>query len=230
MVSLDPELQYRALKIFIEEIFRFYGADPAGGHQAGAISFTQRYGAALNLHVHFHVVAIDGLYVRPPDTDLSFIPARTPSPNDVREVAYRVHDRFIGHLIRIGRIDGDHPIFDDPSTWPVVDRSGQSGWLHGDEAVPDRRGNDRRVRAENRPTFPPSGLHAHILYRSSEATVARFRDMTVEPGIRTELHAIARADIELVREHEAFAKVLVNEYVRNRDETRPWSMRATLRS
>ena len=136
MVSLDRELLNRALKIFIEEIFRFYGTDPPGGYQAGAISFTQRFGASMNLHVHFHVVAIDGLYVRPSDDNLGFIPALTPRPVDVRDVAYRVHDRFIGHLMRIGRIDGDHPIFDDPPTWPVVDRSGQSGWLHGDEAVP----------------------------------------------------------------------------------------------
>ena len=172
MVSLDRELQNKALQIFIEEVFRFYGADPPAGYQAGAISFTQRFGASLNLHVHFHVVAIDGLYVRPPfETELSFVPARTPSTHDVRDVAYRVHDRFIAHLVRTGRIAGDHPVFDDPPTWPIVDGSGQSGWLLGDEVVPG-------VRAELRPGAGQEvrgfSVHAGVLI-PEYAEVARER-------------------------------------------------------
>ena len=65
-----------------------------------------------------------------------------------------------------------------------------------------------------------AALFGAVLALGSEATVARFRGMAVAPGVRAELEALAAADIALVREHEAFAKVLIQEYVHNRDETR----------
>ena len=65
-----------------------------------------------------------------------------------------------------------------------------------------------------------AALFGAVLELGSEATVALYRQMRVEAGIRAELEAIARADSTLVQRHEAFAKVLVNEYVLNRDETR----------
>ncbi len=65
-----------------------------------------------------------------------------------------------------------------------------------------------------------AALFGAVLELGSEATVARFRGMAVSPGVRAELEALAAADISLVREHEAFAKVLIQEYVHNRDETR----------
>ncbi|MEL6188193.1 MAG: transposase, partial [Myxococcota bacterium] len=110
MVSLDRELQNKVLKIFVEEVFRHYGADPPSGLQAGAISFTQRFGGALNLHVHFHVLALDGLYVREEGDALQFEPALEPSSHDVRDVAHRVHDRFMAYLLRAGRIASDHVV------------------------------------------------------------------------------------------------------------------------
>ena len=65
-----------------------------------------------------------------------------------------------------------------------------------------------------------AALFGAVLELGSEATVTLFRGMSVEPGIRSELRALAEADIALVQQHEAFAKVLVQEYVLNRDETR----------
>ncbi|MEO1336508.1 MAG: helix-turn-helix domain-containing protein [Myxococcota bacterium] len=65
-----------------------------------------------------------------------------------------------------------------------------------------------------------AALFEAVLALGSESTVALFRRMDVAPGIRAELHALACADIKLVQKHEAFAKVLVSEYIRNREETR----------
>lgn len=65
-----------------------------------------------------------------------------------------------------------------------------------------------------------AALFGAVLALGSEETVARFRSRAVEAEIRSELCALAVADVELVREHEAFAQVMVREYVLNRNETR----------
>ncbi len=35
--------------------------------QAGAVTLIQRFGSALNLNVHFHMLFLDGVYVERPD-------------------------------------------------------------------------------------------------------------------------------------------------------------------
>ena len=33
------------------------------GAQTGAVTFVHRFGSSLNLHTHFHVMVLDGVYV-----------------------------------------------------------------------------------------------------------------------------------------------------------------------
>ena len=40
--------------------------------QAGAVTLIQRFGSALNLNVHFHMLFLDGVYVERPDGSLRF--------------------------------------------------------------------------------------------------------------------------------------------------------------
>jgi hypothetical protein len=40
--------------------------------QTGAVTLIQRFGSALNLNVHFHMLFLDGVYVEQPDGSLSF--------------------------------------------------------------------------------------------------------------------------------------------------------------
>lgn len=63
-------------------------------------------------------------------------------------------------------------------------------------------------------------LFGTVLELGSEATVARYREVDKKAELRAELEALARADIELVQRHEAFARVLMQEYVWDRAETR----------
>lgn len=65
-----------------------------------------------------------------------------------------------------------------------------------------------------------AALFCAVLEQGSEATIALYRGMDIEADLRSHLTALAQADVTLVREHEAFAKVLVQEYVLGRDETR----------
>lgn len=58
--------------------------------RAGAVTFVQRFGGSLNLHVHFHVLFLEGLFTRAGDSVVSFQPALTPMRDDLLEVLRRV--------------------------------------------------------------------------------------------------------------------------------------------
>lgn len=66
-----------------------------------------------------------------------------------------------------------------------------------------------------------AALFCAVLELGSEATLALFRRMDLPHEIRAQLRGLAHADVTLVRQHEAFAKVLLQEYVLGREETRP---------
>ena len=63
---------------------------------------TQLCGGSLNLHPHFHVLALDGVYSSPDGTQLVFTPTRAPSATEVGQVAERVHARVLRWLKRRG--------------------------------------------------------------------------------------------------------------------------------
>jgi hypothetical protein len=55
-------------RLFVEAVFGRYHAQARGGGlgslRCGAVTFVQRFGSSLNLHVHFHVVVLDGVFTR----------------------------------------------------------------------------------------------------------------------------------------------------------------------
>ncbi len=58
------------------------------------VTSVQRFGGAVNLHVHFHTLVLDGVFVRDPDGTLSFHPAAPPTDEAVRRVVARVRRRL----------------------------------------------------------------------------------------------------------------------------------------
>ncbi len=71
-------------------------ADAADEARAGTFTATQHFGSSLNLHVHFHVIGLDGVYEREPDGSMTF--SRAPAPTRaqvealVRRIAIRVRE------------------------------------------------------------------------------------------------------------------------------------------
>jgi Putative transposase len=62
--------------------------------ETGAITFVQRFGSALNLNVHFHILTPDGLFVPNSAGTLSFTPLEPPSGEDVERLTHRVVRRL----------------------------------------------------------------------------------------------------------------------------------------
>jgi hypothetical protein len=79
-LARDAELEGKILAIFIDELQHHLreAADAADEARTGTFTATQHFGSSLNLHVHFHVVALDGVYEQEPDGSMTF--SRAPAP------------------------------------------------------------------------------------------------------------------------------------------------------
>jgi len=68
-VAYDASLFSAIVRIFVDEVFRLHAAQArelgvVAKPNSGAVACLQRFGSALNLNPHLHLVAIDGVYVR----------------------------------------------------------------------------------------------------------------------------------------------------------------------
>jgi hypothetical protein len=55
--------------------------------QAGAVTLIQRFGSALNLNVHFHMLFLDGVYVERSDGSLRFRWGKAPTSAELTRLA-----------------------------------------------------------------------------------------------------------------------------------------------
>ncbi len=108
-------------RIFVDAIFASYRARASlrglEDGRGGAINFVQRFGS-LNLNVHFHIAAVDGVFTRDPDEGVLFHPASAPTGEDLALIVQRVRDRFLAWLRRQGYLD-ERPI-DERSNEPAA--------------------------------------------------------------------------------------------------------------
>jgi hypothetical protein len=82
--------------------------------QCGAVSFIQRFGSALNLNVHFHTLAFDGIYSRDDGTAPHFLPLPAPSPDEVARVLAGTARRIARLLAARAEGDDDALARDEP--------------------------------------------------------------------------------------------------------------------
>jgi hypothetical protein len=88
------------LQIFVRAIFssiRRRAGIPASNRKArcGAVGFIQRFSDALNLDPHFHVMALDGIYIDDAEGEPVFRRVGPPMDAEVARVAKRVHRRVM---------------------------------------------------------------------------------------------------------------------------------------
>jgi len=109
--AYNARLTSQVLRAFLRALFAELRrrardqCDMARG-QCGAVSFIQRFGSALNLNVHFHTLALDGVYTYV--TDLAenprFLPLPPPSDDEVARVLAGTARRI--HRLLEARADG----------------------------------------------------------------------------------------------------------------------------
>jgi hypothetical protein len=98
-------------RLFVEAVFASYRQRArrrgiADG-QCGAINFVQRFGS-MNLNVHFHVVVLDGVFMRDADASVRFHAASPPAREELDVIVRRTRDRAVAWLRRQGLLGAGH--------------------------------------------------------------------------------------------------------------------------
>lgn len=103
----DSKVASRVLKIFIDEIKKKQielSPDLEKKAKIGGVSFLHRFGASLNIHVHFHCVIIEGVFVNNNGT-ITFHKLAPLSQDDILEVEERVRIRVLKSFKRHDQLD-----------------------------------------------------------------------------------------------------------------------------
>lgn len=95
----------------------------------GAVTLIQRFGSALNLNIHFHILFLDGVYVYREDRPPRFQRVRAPDKSELEELVQLISIRVGRCLERQGLLEQDAE-----SAWLDLDPSEDS------DATPDKAG------------------------------------------------------------------------------------------
>src|SRR5712692_769570 len=77
--------------------------------QPGSVTFIQRFGSAINLNVHYHVVFLEGVYLDRTDQGRTprFLPGEPPTDTDIADVVQKISRRVIRTLRQLGYLEAD---------------------------------------------------------------------------------------------------------------------------
>lgn len=71
--------------------------------QADAVTLIQRFGSALNLHIHFHMLFLDGVYIDSADkSQVRFRWVKAPTSNELTQLTHTIAHRVARYLERQG--------------------------------------------------------------------------------------------------------------------------------
>ncbi len=73
----------------------------------GAVTLIQRFGSALNLNLHFHMLFLDGVYVERSDGGVRFLWVKAPTSIEITQLADRIARRVGRYLERHGLLERD---------------------------------------------------------------------------------------------------------------------------
>jgi hypothetical protein len=90
----------------------------------GSVTFIQRFGSAINAHLHFHVLFLEGVYVDRAAQGLKprFVKGEPPTDADIATVIHQISQRVIRTLRPLGSLEvgidtavatGYDPLVDD---------------------------------------------------------------------------------------------------------------------
>lgn len=159
-LARDSGLASQVLRIFIYEIQKqlkiSIGKNSSYDVKVGAISFIQRFGSALNRHIHYHCVVMDGIFCEDAEGLLQFHEVDDLSADDSDAVQSRVRKRVLSLYKRRGIITAEDA--ENLKCW-----KGSGGFsVNADVRIDsvDRKGLERLLRYCARPPFSGEKLTA----------------------------------------------------------------------
>ncbi len=165
--------------------------------RSGIITLLQRFGSALNLNIHLHMIVLDGVYTFD-DEATRFHSVKAPISTNMQSLLDRIIRRIVAHLERDGVLiqDTEQPFFDFSET--DVQDTFNAASVRYRIAIGPNRGkktltlrSDALIRTESQPkpfTIDRDGfsLNAHCRYRSRDrqAPGSAFLGRATEAGVQ----------------------------------------------
>jgi Putative transposase/Transposase zinc-binding domain len=110
-LAYDHDKCIAVLRIYIRALLGFYRgrARKTGVHdgRSGTVTFIQRFGSAANLNIHFHVIALDGVFAEDKAGELTFHAAGPLNDAEVTRLVGNIRRRILRHVERRGLLDAD---------------------------------------------------------------------------------------------------------------------------
>ncbi len=109
LFAADPEVMGRVLSIVYRAIAKHLINKPGltrATAETGAITLIQRFGSALNLNIHFHMLFLDGVYVTA-DGGPFFRRVAPPTQAEMETLIHRISHRIGRYLERAGLLVRD---------------------------------------------------------------------------------------------------------------------------
>lgn len=107
LAAFRPEVVRAFSRLWAAAVFRHLRSGSSGLGHAGAVDFVQRAGGSLNLNVHLHLVALDGVFRAAHGDGVVFRPAEPPTREELFGVLDRFRTRALRWLRRRGLLDED---------------------------------------------------------------------------------------------------------------------------
>jgi hypothetical protein len=105
-----PEIMGRVLGIVYRVIATHLIKKSGHTHRTahtGAVTLIQRFGSALNLNIHFHMLLLDGVYVEQPNGTARFRWVKAPTSQELTQLAHTIARRVGCFLERQGLLERD---------------------------------------------------------------------------------------------------------------------------
>ena len=106
LFASDPELMGKVLGIVCRALSTHL-IKKAGFPQTGAVTLIQRFGGALNLNVHFHMLFPDGVYTEDARGKMCFHRVKAPTQEELLHLVHTLSHRVAQFLSRRGLLERD---------------------------------------------------------------------------------------------------------------------------
>ena len=118
LFARQPDTLSRCLAVIIRaietDVIHRDGLTRASSARSGVVTLVQRFGSALNLHIHLHMLALDGVYTVGNSGKAKFHRVNAPNQTELRTLLNHVIQRVVRRLEKEGLLipDPEQPWLD----------------------------------------------------------------------------------------------------------------------
>ena len=200
LVALRPEVLRAVHACFTRLVFGWLkkqsGVLGQSAAHTGAVTFVQRFGGSLNLHVHFHAVVLDGVYFESrPGAEPIFLGVRGPTDAELSELPLKLEGRVTRWLGQKGLLLAERQM--KQAEPDALEQATQTALRLGQLAHVDERGQVVSPPARRPGRRTGTGAHAGYSLHASTVVAAGDRE-----GLERLLRYCARPALSLERLRE----------------------------